>query len=180
MDSLKLISILIFVSLIAGFLMYKTKWKDYNIDTQDYLPQHMASTNDLALDNQQNDYFDKISMDILSNTDNEIHSSYRDTENLRDMLLNNHLNASDLVKTSHLIPKDLNFTNLPGTSANLPTVNFTKSNKEQNILKIMDTNTTQSHSKISDKATFTNLPNFFGNLRNNKANDTDNWHSYHP
>lgn len=167
MNSLKLVATVIVAVLVVAFLIYKTKWRTNNVTTDDVIGQE-------SLDAGEGESYDDhrlygIADGIDANSENEIVSSYKATEGLRELLLNKHINASDLVKNEYLIPKGLDFNKACERAKNVET---------GGLLKMMDTETSQPHGKINDKTTFTDMPNFFG-VQNNSIPGADSWGKIH-
>jgi len=167
MNNWKLVGTIIAAVLVVGFLMYKTKWNNKNITSEDNYSQDYLMYEQLEerKDQEQDHLLNQVVSQISANSENEIESCYRATENLREKILDKHLKASDLVKKKYLVPKGLNYDN---KECDAP---------PKHILKLMDTETTQPHSKIENNPTFTNLPNFFGDngLRPNTMPCPDSW-----
>ena len=159
MSGWKIVNIIILAILVVGFILYKIEWRDYNIPTNDVLTDAvLKESGSTGAGDNPNDEEALHNLTVAS--ENEIVSTFKSTENLRQLLLDKHLQASELLKTASLIhPK----TKADLVSSTRASNSQTGGGGQQSELKPLDSYTSRSNSKVTDRTVFTDLPNHLGN-----------------
>lgn len=128
--------VVIILFAILGFIIYKITWQNNNIVTNSMIP--IDSLNQLS-DNDDKQTYDKfineIQEQISQHSELEVLNSYKSTENLRNLLLENKLKATDIINSKHLLPPNIVIpkTKLSHLTEIKPNVNINNMHQVANI-----------------------------------------------
>jgi len=183
-DQMKTVCAILLLAVCAGFILYKLYWRRKNLQTDgriDTDPDFWIQGNPNGTDKRNAEdafaspeggggeydrYVEKIQSEISSRNDLEILESYRNTSDLRTMLLNKSINATQVIHHKHLIPKGMvirkNGTKIPSLA--IP-------GKASPTAGLPMTSLPDSSKGITD------YPDWFGNSRTNRRDvpTTDDW-----
>ena len=165
MYSVKTFLSIILFSAVVGFIIYRAYWKNNNIPTEG----GALVSSIICQEAECPRYLERvesIQSDIDKNSELQVLKCYQNTSDLREMLLDKKIKATDIIENKHLIPKGVK----------IPKVNnHQTTNVDPNISRTDTRPVTINESSMP----ITGYPNFFDNLIDRKAVPTsENWHSY--
>lgn len=144
MQPIKKTVIIVMLFACIAYIVYKIGWRKCNVQTDGYLRETYNDTNSESL-------IESIQHTIDKQSELEIELSYDKTQDLRKLLIDNQIKATDNIKSKFLIPK-----NIVIPKVQPPTVN--KSIQYLDTKKgIQQISSTLQQSKQM----ITNMPNWF-------------------